>query len=749
MRIAAVLAGFTLGAVRRAAQGHGQEGPQGHGQAARGLPRRHQGQGHHREEGHQDLRADGVLRRLRLQQVALDGLRVPGLPDRLSQGELPAPLRRRAADHRGRQHRQAGALHHRVARARHRGAAARHQREPAAVHVSCPRACASASPPSRASAKARSRRSSRSGRAPGRITSLHQLAEELDLRIANRRVFEALVKSGACDTLAAAARRPRRLAAGRRPRPAAARHRRRASSTARGRSATATRARPTSSATARRRPEAPGRRAARGAAVDRDGVAGIREGGARPLPERPSRSTATPPTCARSARAPSATSCWHRGDAEARTAAPARLRARRRLGRRHRQRQCAPSRPRRATRWRCSRSRIAQGAVEVVVFPETYGAVPSSHRDRRHAAGARQVRARRRLVALPGGRAVAARDAARAAGQGREHPPERRGGLAGHARGAVGPAGQHQGDRPIVLEMEVASGTRAGCGSAPTSPPQIRVKPSEQLVDRRRTAVRRRLGCAAIDRDRMRRPARVRRTDRRPAEGDRGAVDAALDRRPAARHRPGCSDRITSIRADLYAGLTPWQRVLVARHPARPDDARLRRAAVHRLRRDPRRPALRRRPRDRDRARRCSTARRCWSSATRRAATPSRRSTATSATPGPRATARRCARCSWPRSSRRPVIVLRRHAGGLSRHRVGGARRRRGDRPQPARDGGARRADHRRRARRGRQRRRARHRRRRPHPDAGVRDLQRHPAGGLRRDPVARLQPQGARRPRR
>jgi acetyl-CoA carboxylase carboxyl transferase subunit alpha len=29
-------------------------------------------------------------------------------------------------------------------------------------------------------------------------------------------------------------------------------------------------------------------------------------------------------------------------------------------------------------------------------------------------------------------------------------------------------------------------------------------------------------------------------------------------------------DRITSIRRDLYASLTPWQRVLVARHPARP-----------------------------------------------------------------------------------------------------------------------------------------------------------------------------------
>jgi DNA polymerase III subunit alpha len=35
----------------------------------------------------------------------------------------------------------------------------------------------------------------------GRITSLHQLCETLDLRLVNKRVLEALVKSGACDTL--------------------------------------------------------------------------------------------------------------------------------------------------------------------------------------------------------------------------------------------------------------------------------------------------------------------------------------------------------------------------------------------------------------------------------------------------------------------------------------------------------------------------------------------------------------------
>ena len=37
----------------------------------------------------------------------------------------------------------------------------------------------------------------------GRIPSLHALCEILDMRLANKRVFEALVKSGACDSLGA------------------------------------------------------------------------------------------------------------------------------------------------------------------------------------------------------------------------------------------------------------------------------------------------------------------------------------------------------------------------------------------------------------------------------------------------------------------------------------------------------------------------------------------------------------------
>ena len=43
----------------------------------------------------------------------------------------------------------------------------------------------------------------------GRIPSLHALCEVLDLRLANKRVFEALVKSGACDTLVDFDKHPR------------------------------------------------------------------------------------------------------------------------------------------------------------------------------------------------------------------------------------------------------------------------------------------------------------------------------------------------------------------------------------------------------------------------------------------------------------------------------------------------------------------------------------------------------------
>ena len=74
MRIAAVLAGFTMGQSDMLRKAMGKKDPKVMAKQreafTEGAGRRDQ-----REEGHQDFRPDGVLRRVRLQQVALDDLR--------------------------------------------------------------------------------------------------------------------------------------------------------------------------------------------------------------------------------------------------------------------------------------------------------------------------------------------------------------------------------------------------------------------------------------------------------------------------------------------------------------------------------------------------------------------------------------------------------------------------------------------------------------------------------------------------
>ncbi len=187
----------------------------------------------------------------------------------------------------------------------------------------------------------------------------------------------------------------------------------------------------------------------------------------------------------------------------------------------------------------------------------------------------------------------------------------------------------------------------------------------------------------------------------------------------------------------------------VAVRPGRPPsgaagDARLRRAVVHRLRRNPRRSPLRRRPRHRHRHGALQGGaghggRPPEGQRHQAEDLPELRLRA----PGrlPQGAAGDAARAQVRPSDH----LLCRHAGRVSGHRIRGARRRRSDCAQPARDGDARGADHRDRARRRRQRGSAGHRRRRSHPDARVRDLQRDSARRLRRHSLARLQSQGGR----
>ena len=127
MRIAQALAGFSLGQADVLRKAMGKKDPKVMAKQREAFMAGARAQGINEKKADQDLRPDGVLRRLRLQQVALDGLCVPGLSDRVPQGELPVALRRGAADHRVAEHRQAGDLPGRVPRARRAGAAARHQ----------------------------------------------------------------------------------------------------------------------------------------------------------------------------------------------------------------------------------------------------------------------------------------------------------------------------------------------------------------------------------------------------------------------------------------------------------------------------------------------------------------------------------------------------------------------------------------------------------------------------------------------
>ena len=96
MRIAAVLAGFSMGQSDMLRKAMGKKDPKVMAKQREAFMAG-ASEGRQREEGDQDLRPDGVLRRVRLQQVALDHLRAGRVSDRMAEGELPAALRRGAA----------------------------------------------------------------------------------------------------------------------------------------------------------------------------------------------------------------------------------------------------------------------------------------------------------------------------------------------------------------------------------------------------------------------------------------------------------------------------------------------------------------------------------------------------------------------------------------------------------------------------------------------------------------------------
>ena len=88
MRIAAVLAGFSMGQSDVLRKAMGKKDPKVMAKQREAFMDGARKNGINEKKADQDFRPDGVLRRVRLQQVALDDLRVGRLPDRLPEGEL-------------------------------------------------------------------------------------------------------------------------------------------------------------------------------------------------------------------------------------------------------------------------------------------------------------------------------------------------------------------------------------------------------------------------------------------------------------------------------------------------------------------------------------------------------------------------------------------------------------------------------------------------------------------------------------
>ncbi len=416
-------------------------------------------------------------------------------------------------------------------------------------------------------------------KAQGRIRSLDALCEELDLRLANKRVFESLVKAGAFDSLVAgapalAALPPREL----RPRlmaavDAACEH---------GARAPARSTRRTGAALRRARAGRRGRgsradRASRCGAVDRKRAARVREGDARPLLERPPGRPLRGGPRSRSARRPPPSwprlpTSGSRGDSWG-PGGPKPIEPDVSIG--GIVAACRQLKTRKGDRMAVFTLEDAHGGVEVIAFPETYQRSAALIETGTHGARARQARARRGDGADPGLRDRAHRERARADRAGGGDPPEGRGQPRTRSRRSA------RSSRAIAATAACRSRSRWG----PTA-----IRCACARTSRRRSACGRRWRSSPRSSRSWARarwssgnaPRRSSSRSRSPrcSRRSRPSTRCRAPTRATARSRRAIEARLARVRAELYASLTPWQRVLVARHPEPPGPRGLPRAAV-------------------------------------------------------------------------------------------------------------------------------------------------------------------------
>ena len=145
MQIAQQVAGYSLGQADLLRKAMGKKDAEVMA-AERGEVRRRRGRQRLRqEEGERDLRLHRAVRALRLQQVALGGVRARRVSDGVAEGALPAALHGRADVVGNGPHRGGGEVHRRGEVDGHRGAAARRERVEHVLHRRRHRTSASAS----------------------------------------------------------------------------------------------------------------------------------------------------------------------------------------------------------------------------------------------------------------------------------------------------------------------------------------------------------------------------------------------------------------------------------------------------------------------------------------------------------------------------------------------------------------------------------------------------------------------------
>ena len=185
-----------------AAPRDGQEKARGDGEAALGVRRRRRRARRRAAYGGAHLRPDGEVRGLRLQQVALRGLCAALLSDRLAQGALSGGVHGGRAVLRHGPHRQGRHADRRVSPHGPRGRAP--GRQQLAVHVRGGRRRDPLWAGRDQGRRAGGRRRMIAERvARGAFRDLRDLCRRIDLNRVNRRVLEALIRSGALDALAA------------------------------------------------------------------------------------------------------------------------------------------------------------------------------------------------------------------------------------------------------------------------------------------------------------------------------------------------------------------------------------------------------------------------------------------------------------------------------------------------------------------------------------------------------------------